>query len=106
MKRTSSNSKTIGAAIRLGTLAALITLAGAGCSTFAQPAGDPPAGDPPAAAAKTASAKPATPPPNILDCGIVSIGSPSKYACNGKVYTSRQITQMRADWSKQQSSTN
>ncbi len=35
--------------------------------------------------------------PHIWDCGLVSIGSPSKYACNGKVYTAFQLAKIRAD---------
>lgn len=102
MNRTRSNSKTLGGALKVSTLAAAIMIAAAGCSdsafTMARPIDPPPS-------AQSASAKPAAP-PNILDCGIVSIGSPSKYACHGKVYTSRQITQMRADWSDSQKSVN
>ncbi len=101
MQRTTPIGKRLGGAIRLGTVAAALALAAAGCSAMATPV-DPP----PAAHAQSASAKPATPPPNVIDCGIVSIGSPSKYACNGKVYTAREITQMRADWAKRQTATN
>jgi len=50
-----------------------------------------------------ASAAPAGPPPRVQDCGIVSIGSPSKYACNGKVYTTFQLAKLRQDWEKRQS---
>ncbi|MGH7780655.1 MAG: hypothetical protein ACREQR_12590 [Candidatus Binataceae bacterium] len=90
----------LGGALKMATFAAAMTLAAAGCSTFAMAKpSDPPPG------AQSASAKP-VPPPNIHDCGIVSIGSPSKYVCTGKVYTSRQITQMRADWENSQKSVN
>ena len=33
--------------------------------------------------------------PRIEDCAIVSISSPSRYACNGKVYTTFQLAKMR-----------
>ncbi len=39
--------------------------------------------------------------PRIQDCAIVSISSPSKYACNGKVYTSFQLAKARLDQEKQ-----
>ena len=39
-------------------------------------------------------------PPMVQNCGIVSIGSPSKYACNGKVYTSFDLLKLRQDWEK------
>ncbi len=101
MNRTKSNSLTFGGALKVGALATAVMLAAAGCSVLspARPI------DPPASSAQTASAKP-VPPPNILNCGIVSIGTPSKYACDGKVYTSRQINQMRADWNDSQKSVN
>jgi len=41
-----------------------------------------------------------SPPPMVENCGIVSIGSPTKYACNGKVYTSFDLLKMRQDWEK------
>jgi hypothetical protein len=36
-------------------------------------------------------------PPHIWDCGLVSSGSPSKYVCDGKVYTTFQLAKIRAD---------
>jgi hypothetical protein len=36
-------------------------------------------------------------PPNIWDCGLVSSGSPSKYVCGNKVYTTFQLAKIRAD---------
>jgi hypothetical protein len=101
MNRNESNKRTLGEALKVSTLAAAFMLAAAGCSVLS-PASPI---DPPASSAQTASAKP-VPPPNILDCGIVSIGTPSKYACDGKVYTARQINQMRADWNDSQKSVN
>jgi hypothetical protein len=33
--------------------------------------------------------------PRVEDCAIVAISSPSRWACNGKVYTSFQLAKMR-----------
>jgi hypothetical protein len=33
--------------------------------------------------------------PNVDDCAVVTIGSPSKYACDGKVYTSFDLYKLR-----------
>jgi len=38
--------------------------------------------------------------PRVEDCAIVSISSPSKYECNGKVYTSFQLAKARMDEEK------
>jgi hypothetical protein len=35
------------------------------------------------------------PSPRVADCAIVSIGSPTKYACNNKVYTSFDLADIR-----------
>ena len=40
------------------------------------------------------------PPPMVQNCGIVGIGSPTKYACDGKVYTSFDLLKLRRDWEK------
>lgn len=42
----------------------------------------------------------ATPPPLVQNCAIVGISSPSKYACDGKVYTSFQLLKLRQDWNQ------
>ena len=39
-------------------------------------------------------------PPAVQNCGLVSIGSPSKFVCNGKVYTSFELARLRQDWAK------
>jgi hypothetical protein len=41
-----------------------------------------------------------SPPPMVQNCGIVGIGSPTKYACGGKVYTSFDLLKLRQDWEK------
>jgi hypothetical protein len=38
--------------------------------------------------------------PRIEDCALVGISSPSRWACNGKVYTSFQLAKMRMDEEK------
>lgn len=38
--------------------------------------------------------------PRVEDCAIVGISSPTKYACNGKVYTSFQLAKLRTDEEK------
>jgi hypothetical protein len=40
------------------------------------------------------------PPPMVQNCGIVTIGSPTKYACNGKTYTSFDLLKLRQSWEK------
>jgi hypothetical protein len=40
------------------------------------------------------------PPPLVQNCGIVSISSPTKYACNGKTYTSFELLKLRLAWEK------
>ncbi|MHB8381580.1 MAG: hypothetical protein ACYDC3_04470 [Candidatus Binataceae bacterium] len=100
MNRNRSDSQTLSRTLTLGAFAAAIMFAAAGCSTTATPV------DPPPPAAQGASAAQLKPPPDIHNCAIVTISSPTKYACNGEVYTSRQLTQMRADWAKQQQNAN
>lgn len=38
--------------------------------------------------------------PRVEDCAIVAISTPSRYACNGKVYTSYQLAKMRMEEEK------
>ena len=47
-----------------------------------------------------ASASSLGPQPRVQNCGIVSISSPTKYVCNGKVYTSFDLANLRQDWEK------
>lgn len=35
------------------------------------------------------------PEPRVENCATVGVGSPTKYACNGKVYTSLQLADIR-----------
>jgi len=42
--------------------------------------------------------------PRVEDCAIVAISSPTRYACNGKVYTSFQLAKLRMDEEKKYAS--
>jgi hypothetical protein len=39
-----------------------------------------------------------SPPPLVQNCAVVSISTPSRYACNGKTYTTFQLTKIRTDY--------
>jgi len=68
--------------IRLAAASTLLALGLAGCSSFEWPrtgAGYPPA---------------------VQNCGRVSTGTPSKFVCDGKVYTSFELARLREDWAK------
>jgi hypothetical protein len=41
-------------------------------------------------------------PPLVQNCAIVSISSPTRYACNGKVYTSFELAKLREEWQAKQ----
>ena len=64
----------------------------AGCAVATMPASGG-WGPPPNAMVTTADGKKIAD-PRVQDCGIVAIGSPTKYACHGKVYTSIQLSEM------------
>jgi len=42
--------------------------------------------------------------PRVEDCAIVAISSPTRYACNGKVYTSFQLAKLRMQAEQQYAS--
>jgi hypothetical protein len=42
--------------------------------------------------------------PRVEDCAIVAISSPTRYACNGKVYTSFQLAKLRMEEEKKYAS--
>ncbi|MGO9453396.1 MAG: hypothetical protein ACLQDV_20465 [Candidatus Binataceae bacterium] len=84
--------------LRAGIAGGIIAVALAGCSTSG-------GGNlPPPAATAVAGAKPVEPPPDVHDCAVVSMGSPTKYVCNGKIYTTFELTKMREDYAAQQQS--
>jgi hypothetical protein len=39
----------------------------------------------------------ATPVPRVQNCAVLNTGTPSRFACNGKVYTSFQLAKIRED---------
>ena len=41
-----------------------------------------------------------TPIPYVENCAEFNVGSPSKFACNGKTYTSFQLAKIREDEAK------
>jgi len=81
MTMTRSKITSVLKAIALG---AAIAALGAGCAEMA-PAATPATGTTTQAA------------PHIWNCGLVSSGSPSKYVCDGKVYTTFQLAKIRLD---------
>jgi hypothetical protein len=52
---------------------------------------------PPAAPAPTAGDKPI---PTVQNCININSGTPSKYVCNGKTYTSHELRKLREDAAK------
>ncbi|HUY26452.1 MAG TPA: hypothetical protein VMV27_03445 [Candidatus Binataceae bacterium] len=90
MNRIRSNLAKPSGFLKAGAVAGALALAAAGCSTMAAPADSPPA-----ASAQSASAKPATPAPDVTDCAIVTLSTPTLYACGGKVYTVFQLQHLR-----------
>jgi len=77
--------------LQVSIAAGVIALALAGCSS--RNSGNFP---PPGAA--MAKGKPTGPPPNVEDCAMMSSGSPTKYVCNGKQYTTFDLYKMRNDY--------
>jgi hypothetical protein len=41
-----------------------------------------------------------TPIPYVQNCAVLNTGTPSKFACNGKTYTSFQLAKIREDEAK------
>ena len=70
---------------RFAFASALMALGVAGCASVM---GDP------------GSQQAANSPPRVQNCGIVGISSPSKYVCDGKVYTSFELAKLRLEWEK------
>ena len=76
--------------LRMSIAGGVIALALAGCSSNS-------GGNFPPPGAAMANGQPTGPPPNVADCAVVSVGSPMKYECNGKTYTSFQLNRMRSN---------
>ncbi|MGO9605146.1 MAG: hypothetical protein ACLQAT_17455 [Candidatus Binataceae bacterium] len=84
--------------LRAGLAGGIIAAALAGCSTSGSGT------LPPSNATAAASGKPSAPPPDVNDCALISTGSPSRYECGGKIYTTFELTKLRADYAAQQQS--
>jgi hypothetical protein len=69
---------------RLMLAAAVVIASAAGCDMLNMSSSATPA-----ATAGTA------PPPNVQDCIMMNVSSPSKYVCNGKTYTTFQLATIR-----------
>jgi hypothetical protein len=77
------------------TFCAAMSVFGAGCADLS-----PSTLVSPATGAQTAeSAR-----PRVENCGLVGVSSPTKYACNGKVYTTFELAKMREDEAKKYAS--
>jgi hypothetical protein len=82
---------------RLMLVSAAMIASTAGCATIQStitPAWTP---------SQTAGSKQA---PRVEDCAIVAISSPTRYACNGKVYTSFQLAKLRMAEEKKNAASN
>jgi len=44
------------------------------------------------------------PVPRVQDCGVLQTGTPSRFVCDGKVYTSFQLAKLREDEAKKYAS--
>jgi len=91
--------------VGLTAAAAALLLAGGPAASYAQTAAKPMAASAPAdppmnspAGADPAAAKPGDPPPKVENCAVVTISTPAKYACNGKVYTTYELQHLREKW--------
>ena len=82
--------------LKVSIAAVAIVVALAGCSSYHSGGNYPPPG------AAMANGKSTGPPPKIEDCAMTNSGSPTKYVCNGKTYTTFQLQKMRMDYEKQQ----
>jgi hypothetical protein len=70
----------------------VLAVVGGGCSTSASA---------PPASPVTVSGKQLTPPPDVHECALISSGSPSKYVCNGKTYTTFDLVKLRNQYAAQ-----
>jgi len=82
----------LGSAIVVTALAAL-----AGCAGIAS-------GSTPSQTPGGTSQVAALPVPRVQDCGVLQTGTPSRFVCGGKVYTSFQLAKLREDEAKKYAS--
>jgi len=94
--RSKTASQLVSAVIAAGTLTVML----AGCSSM--PWSKSSGGNFPPPGAAMANGKPTGPPPKVEECAMTNSGSPTKYVCNGKTYTSFDLAKMRTDYEKQQ----
>ena len=71
---------------RLPWLAVVTAVLACGCASMSSPS--------PAQSGAGAHAA-STPTPRVENCAVVNIGSPSKFACNDKVYTTFELAKLR-----------
>ncbi len=90
--------------LRVSLAGAIIATALTGCSTIQSWTGGGSSGNFPPPGAAMANGKPTGPPPEVADCTLTNSGSPNKYVCNGKTYTSFQLSRWRAQYAAQQQS--
>ena len=50
----------------------------------------------------SSGARPSSPPPAVQECALISSGSPSKYVCDDKTYTTLELAKMRTEYAAQQ----
>jgi hypothetical protein len=86
------NSQFVKMSIAAGAIA--LTLAGCSSSSSTSGGGFPPPG------AAMVNGKP-WPPPRVQDCTLIQSSSPTRYVCNGKVYTTFDLNRMRMAYEKQ-----
>jgi len=48
----------------------------------------------------------ATPIPRVQNCAVLNTGTPSRFACNGKTYTSYQLAKIRENEAKKLAAAN
>ncbi len=73
------------------------TLTLIGCANLSSPFAAPPSPVSSQASAKIG--------PRVQNCGVLNTGTPSRFVCNGKVYTSYQLAKLREDEAKKSAST-
>ena len=96
--RSKTASQLLSAVIAAGAMTVML----AGCSSSSMPWSRSSGGSFPPPGAAMANGKPTGPPPRPEDCAMTNSGSPTKYVCNGKSYTSFDLAKMRTDYEKQQ----
>ena len=86
--RPGTKARIVAAVIGAGAMMMMLT----GCCSASISGGNFP---PPGATAT--SGKPTCPSPKVEDCALTNVGSPQKFVCKGKPYTSFDLARMRTD---------